>query len=321
MRKIVVAIGLFACISFNLFSQNNVGVGTVSPDISAILDVSSVTKGLLIPRLNQLQKLGIANPATGLLIYQTDGSAGFWYFDGTQWVQALGPAGPTGPTGAIGLSGVNGNTGPTGPTGTNGNTGPTGASGVTGATGSSGADGVTGATGPTGADGVTGPSGANGVTGPTGPSGVDGVTGNTGPSGVDGVTGNTGPTGPTGVTGPSGAFSPGATPPIRIYSFTMPTNPGSSGNVDFDYNTGVAVASNECYTLEWNTAFDIQESARQRRIMWTYQNNDVNWHIRYTWTVHSSNPSMTNTDIKLVCYDNIWVQWMGPNPRTLNNSY
>lgn len=55
-------------------------------DSTAILDVSSTTKGLLIPRMTALQKTGIVTPATGLLIYQTDGQAGFYYFNGSSWL-------------------------------------------------------------------------------------------------------------------------------------------------------------------------------------------------------------------------------------------
>lgn len=55
-------------------------------DSTAILDVSSTTKGLLIPRMTALQKNTIVTPATGLLIYQTDGEAGFYYFNGTSWL-------------------------------------------------------------------------------------------------------------------------------------------------------------------------------------------------------------------------------------------
>lgn len=48
-----------------------VGIGTVNPDPSAVLDVTSTSKGVLIPRLNEAQKLELDNnnPATGLLIY------------------------------------------------------------------------------------------------------------------------------------------------------------------------------------------------------------------------------------------------------------
>lgn len=61
----------------------SVGVGTTTPHASAMLDVSSASKGLLIPRLTEAQKGQIANPATGLLIWQTDGTPGFYYNGGT----------------------------------------------------------------------------------------------------------------------------------------------------------------------------------------------------------------------------------------------
>jgi hypothetical protein len=53
--------------------------GTVA-DGSAMLDVSSTTKGALIPRMLLAQRTAIANPATGLLVYQTDG---FYHNAGT----------------------------------------------------------------------------------------------------------------------------------------------------------------------------------------------------------------------------------------------
>ena len=63
----------------------NVGVGTSSPDNSAKLDVSATDGGLLIPRMTEVQRDAIATPATGLMIFQTDGAAGFYYYDGAAW--------------------------------------------------------------------------------------------------------------------------------------------------------------------------------------------------------------------------------------------
>jgi len=63
-----------------------VGIGTISPNASAQLDVQSTTKGLLAPRMTDTQRAGIASPATGLLVYQTNGDAGFWYYTGSEWV-------------------------------------------------------------------------------------------------------------------------------------------------------------------------------------------------------------------------------------------
>lgn len=55
------------------------GIGTSSPDTSALLDLSSTTKGFLAPRMNTTQQNAIPSPATGLLIYNTDsGAYRFW---------------------------------------------------------------------------------------------------------------------------------------------------------------------------------------------------------------------------------------------------
>ena len=63
------------------------GIGTTNPAASAALEVSSPgnNKGILIPRLSAAQKDAIANPAEGLLIYQTTAPVGFYYYVGTSW--------------------------------------------------------------------------------------------------------------------------------------------------------------------------------------------------------------------------------------------
>lgn len=60
-----------------------VGIGTTNPNASAALDVSATDKGLLVPRLTHTQRESLANPATGLLVIQTDEPAGFYYNAGT----------------------------------------------------------------------------------------------------------------------------------------------------------------------------------------------------------------------------------------------
>ena len=63
---------------------------------SALLDVKSTTKGLLIPRMSKTEKNAITSPATGLLIYQNaPDSIGFHYYDGNNWLwlEALANAG------------------------------------------------------------------------------------------------------------------------------------------------------------------------------------------------------------------------------------
>lgn len=144
----------------DMFAQSNVGVGTMTPDPSALLDLTSSDKGILIPRLNSIQRINVVSPAEGLMVYDIDTDS-FWYFDGVQWVEAIGPAGPAGPTGVAGANGATGPQGIQGPTGAAGANGLPGVTGPTGAAGADGADGVDGVTGPTGPVGPMGPSGAN----------------------------------------------------------------------------------------------------------------------------------------------------------------
>ncbi len=62
----------------------NVGIGTTAPNNTAALDVSATNKGVLIPRLTTAQRKAIANPATGLLAFDTD-KGSVMFFDGTAW--------------------------------------------------------------------------------------------------------------------------------------------------------------------------------------------------------------------------------------------
>jgi hypothetical protein len=68
-----------------VFAQTgNVGIGTSSPKASAALDISSSTKGLLIPRMATAQRNAIAAPEKGLMVYDTS-VAEFHYYDGGKW--------------------------------------------------------------------------------------------------------------------------------------------------------------------------------------------------------------------------------------------
>ncbi len=70
------------------FSQGvAINATNADPDASAILDLTSVTKGLLAPRMTATQRAAITSPATGLLVYQTDGTTGFYYYTGSAWQQ------------------------------------------------------------------------------------------------------------------------------------------------------------------------------------------------------------------------------------------
>lgn len=192
-----------------------------APNTNAQLDIKSTGlqgKGLLIPRMTQLQRTviltpgGLLNalgqlhggPAQGLIVYQTDGVQGFYYNTSTTAT----------PSWSYLSSGGSGATGPTGPTGANGSagaTGPTGAAGATGATGTA-ESWLTGSAAPTGGQGAIGDwyfrtsnneilektasttwtsratiTGATGATGPTGAAGANGAAGATGATGATGL--------------------------------------------------------------------------------------------------------------------------------------
>lgn len=151
MNKVVFTLVLMIA-SLSSYCQNNIGIGTSTPDGSSILELSAQDKGFLVPRLTQAQRQSISNPATGLLVYDLTASC-FFYFDGIAWLSLCNQPGTPGATGATGAQGIQGVTGATG---------ATGAQGIQGATGFTGAQGVQGITGATGANGITGVTGATG---------------------------------------------------------------------------------------------------------------------------------------------------------------
>ena len=52
-------------------SVGNVGIGTVAPNASALLDVQSTTKGVRMPNMTTTEKNAIASPAAGLMVFDT----------------------------------------------------------------------------------------------------------------------------------------------------------------------------------------------------------------------------------------------------------
>lgn len=77
----------FHCLlTVNIAFAQNIGIGTPNPNASARVDISSTNQGILIPSLTAVQRSAINNPATGLLVFQSDGTPGFYYFTGAIWV-------------------------------------------------------------------------------------------------------------------------------------------------------------------------------------------------------------------------------------------
>lgn len=72
---------LFAVVRSQGVAVNNTGA---APDPSSILDVSDTNKGMLIPRLETVRRVGIANPAEGLIVYDNNIKT-FWYYSLGNW--------------------------------------------------------------------------------------------------------------------------------------------------------------------------------------------------------------------------------------------
>tara|TARA_Y200000002_G_scaffold379741_1_gene389682 strand:+ start:191 stop:1702 length:1512 start_codon:yes stop_codon:yes gene_type:complete len=73
--------------SSNLYNDGtNVMIGTTTAEPSSAFTVASTTQGVLLPKMTLSQRDAISNPTSGLLIFQTDNTPGFYYHDGTQWI-------------------------------------------------------------------------------------------------------------------------------------------------------------------------------------------------------------------------------------------
>ena len=67
-----------------LASDGKLGLGTTSPNASSLLDVSSTTKGVLLPRMTTTQVNAISSPANGLTVYNTTLNT-LCFYNGTSW--------------------------------------------------------------------------------------------------------------------------------------------------------------------------------------------------------------------------------------------
>lgn len=164
LLRLIYSLSLTAFAVMPVGAQNNVGIGTSTPDASAILELQDNSRGVLVPRLTTVQRNSIAAPANGLLVFDSDFNCFYFFVTGTGWQSLCGGTGTAGATGPTGAQGITGPTGIQGTTGAQGITGPTGI-GTTGATGLNGITGATGSTGLTGATGITGPTGPLGAAG------------------------------------------------------------------------------------------------------------------------------------------------------------
>jgi len=92
----IAAIAAFLSVNTGAYAQGMaVNTSGAVADGSAMLDVSSTTQGVLVPRMTSAQRTAISSPATGLLVYQTDASAGFYFYNGSAWTSLSTPSNVT----------------------------------------------------------------------------------------------------------------------------------------------------------------------------------------------------------------------------------
>lgn len=88
--KTLILIFAISAIPFTIKAQAVVNNDGSSSHSSAMLDVKSSDKGFLPPRMTQAQRNAISSPATGLIVFQYDGTQGLYMYNGTLWSILIG---------------------------------------------------------------------------------------------------------------------------------------------------------------------------------------------------------------------------------------
>ena len=114
-RKYSITLFAFIAITATVTAQTVVVTDDntyITGQASSVLDVKSTSKGFLAPRMTTAQRTAVASPTEGLLVYQTDGTKGFYYFTSGAWTMLTPSQWTTAgntiyyPTGSVGV-GVN----------------------------------------------------------------------------------------------------------------------------------------------------------------------------------------------------------------------
>ncbi len=82
MRKLIVL--FIITLGMATHAQVAINNDNSTPDNSAMLDVKSTTKGMLLPRMTSAERIAIESPATGLTVYDLS-TQSYWYYNGTAW--------------------------------------------------------------------------------------------------------------------------------------------------------------------------------------------------------------------------------------------
>lgn len=85
----IISLNLIGFILLTAFTTSaQVGIGTTTPAVSAALDVTSTSKGFLLPRMTHAQRTAIISPVGGLMIWCSDcGSGQVQVYNGSCWIE------------------------------------------------------------------------------------------------------------------------------------------------------------------------------------------------------------------------------------------
>ena len=86
LNQIILVLGLIISVINQSVSQVGIAPTAIVPHPSAMLDIRSTDKGVLITRITTAQRLAIASPANGLLVFDLNTSS-FWFYFGSSWTE------------------------------------------------------------------------------------------------------------------------------------------------------------------------------------------------------------------------------------------
>ncbi len=109
MKKYILLLFCIILLQEQLKAQVGISATNTPPNASAMLDVSSTSKGLLPPRMTSAQRIAIATPADGLMVFDTDTKT-LWNRQNGIWINLLAGGLGSGPWSAVG-TGISNNTG------------------------------------------------------------------------------------------------------------------------------------------------------------------------------------------------------------------